>query len=321
MGEPEKKKVEEKKVEVKKVEEKKVEVKKDEKKDEKKVEIVKTAVYKVYIHCGKCAKDIETEFTEFQGVEEVKVDRKAGKVTVKGFGFDEKKLGAKVQKGCRKKVEFVPPAPKKDDVVTEVKSKEQELKVITVKVPLHCRDCALKVKEILLENKSIYEAKTDHVKNTCTVEGVLDEKKLVEYIYKRTRKGATVDKVDKKVIVKKETVEVKKEEKKEVKKDEKKEEKKEVKKEEKKEVIAPYFIPCTHPRFLDYSHPWHHHGGCYGGDWCSPCGGDYGYGGGYPYGFSYKHEELKGYRDTAFLHCTHPNEFLSEENPYACSVM
>jgi len=30
----------------------------------------------------------------------------------------------------------------------------QELKVITVKLPLHCPDCAVRVKEMLLENKS-----------------------------------------------------------------------------------------------------------------------------------------------------------------------
>ncbi|KAK3143857.1 hypothetical protein QOZ80_4AG0305860 [Eleusine coracana subsp. coracana] len=271
---------------------------------------VKTAVYKVHVHCGQCAKDIETQFTEFHGVEEVKVDRGAGKVTVKGVGFDVEKLRTKVEKGCRKKVEFIPPAK---DIITEVKTKEQELKIITVKVPLHCPDCAVRVKEILLEHKSIYAAKTDLGKNTCVVEGVIDEKKLVEYIYQRTRKLGTVDKVEKKVIIKEEKVEVKK--------DEKKGEVVKVVESVKKvttDVVAPYFIPCTHPHFVDYSHPWHR---CGGGDYCSP----YGYGGGGcgypPYGVSYTQSELKGYQGTAFLHCSHPNEFISEENPYACSVM
>ncbi|KAL6651294.1 hypothetical protein ACP70R_010219 [Stipagrostis hirtigluma subsp. patula] len=271
---------------------------------ENKVE-AKTAVYKVHVHCGQCARDIQTQFTEFQGVEEVKLDAGAGKVTVKGFGFDVQKLRAKVEKGCRKKVEFIPP-PK--DIVTEVKTKEEELKVITVKVPLHCPECAVKVKEILLEHKSIYAAETDLGKNTCVVEGAIDEKKLVEYIYQRTRKHGIIDKIEKKVIVKEEKVEVKK-----------KEEKKEVVeavKEKVKEVVAPYFIPCTHPHFIDYSHPWHRHGG----DFCSPYGGGCGYG--YrPYGLSYTHSELVGYQDTSFLHCSHPNEFISDENPYACSVM
>ena len=33
---------------------------------DKKVE-VKTAVYKVHVHGGQCARDIQTQFTEFQG--------------------------------------------------------------------------------------------------------------------------------------------------------------------------------------------------------------------------------------------------------------
>jgi copper chaperone CopZ len=34
--------------------------------EEKKFEL-KTAVYKVHVHCGQCARDIETQFTEFHG--------------------------------------------------------------------------------------------------------------------------------------------------------------------------------------------------------------------------------------------------------------
>lgn len=302
--------------------------------DKKKVEVketkveVKTAVYKVYVHCGQCARDIQTQFTEFQGVEEVKVDAGAGKVTVKGFGFDVEKLRKKVEKGCRKKVELIPPAPPKDDMVVDVKTKKEELKVITVKLPLHCPDCAVRVKEVLLENKSIYDAKTDLGKNTCTIEGVIEEDKLVKYIYERMRKKGVVDKVEKKVIIKEEKVLVKKADKEKEKKEKEKEKEKEKAKEKVKEavdkvkeVIAPYFIPCTHPNFVDYSHPWHRGGGGY----CSSYGDGYGYGGGCggypPYGFSYTHSELKGYHDTSFLHCTHPNEFISEENPYACAVM
>lgn len=45
-----------------------------------------------------------------------------GKVTVKGIGLDAEKLRKKVEKGCRRRVELVPP-PK--DIVTEVKSKKE----------------------------------------------------------------------------------------------------------------------------------------------------------------------------------------------------
>jgi hypothetical protein len=39
-----------------------------EEKDKTKTKVeVKTAVYKVHVHCGQCARDIQTQFTEFQG--------------------------------------------------------------------------------------------------------------------------------------------------------------------------------------------------------------------------------------------------------------
>lgn len=278
----------------------------------------KTAVYKVHVHCGQCARDIETQFTEFHGVQEVKLDAGSGKVTVRGVGFDVEKLRVKVSNGCRKHVEYIPP---REDIITEIKTKEEELTIITVKVHLHCPDCAVRVREILLEHKHIYAAKTDFGKNQCVVEGVIEETKLTEYIYQRTRKQCTIVKVEKKIRI----VEVKK----------KKKEEEVVKVAEQvaeaveeavKEVVAPYFIPCTHPHFVDYSHP-RRRGGC------SPCGGGYGgYGGGYGDGFggggcgggggygSYTHSELRGYQDTSFLHCSHPVEFLSYEDPNACSV-
>jgi hypothetical protein len=65
------------------------------------------------------------DHTDVAGVEEVKVDAGAGKVTVKGFAFDVEKLRKKVEKGCRKKVELIPPAPPKDDMVVDVKTKKE----------------------------------------------------------------------------------------------------------------------------------------------------------------------------------------------------
>ncbi|XP_051212812.1 heavy metal-associated isoprenylated plant protein 4 [Lolium perenne] len=294
------------------------------KEEEKKFEL-KTAVYKVHVHCGQCARDIETQFTEFHGVQEVKLDAGSGKVTVRGVGFDVEKLRVKVSDGCRKHVEFIPPP---EDLITEIKTKEEELTIITLKVGLHCPDCAVRVREILLEHTSIYAAKTDFGKSSCVVEGVIEETKLTEYIYQRTRKHCTIEKVEKTVRIIEEKVEVKKEDKVE----EVVEVVEEVIEEKIKEVVAPYFIPCTHPHFIDYSHPSYRGGGC--GRRRSPCGGGgygYGYGGGgYGYGCddgfgdgygSYTHSELSGYQETSFLHCSHPVDFLSYEDPNACSVM
>ncbi|KAF7003553.1 hypothetical protein CFC21_018852 [Triticum aestivum] len=303
--------------------------------EETKVVELKTAVYKVHVHCGQCARDIETQFTEFHGVQEVKLDAGSGKVTVRGVGFDEEKLRVKVSKGCRRNVEYIPPPPPPKEIITEVKSTKEEIKIITVKVPLHCPDCAVMVREILLEHKHIYAAKADLGKNTCVIEGVIEEKKLTEYIYQRTRKHCIIDKVETTVRIVEETVVVKKKKEEVVEKVvEEVAEVAEVIEEKIKEVVAPYFLPCTHPHFADYSHPSHR---C-GGDSFSPCGGGGGYGYGHGHGYGggggyYGHgygggcgsystySELRGYQDTSFLHCSHPVDFLSHDNPNGCSVM
>ncbi|KAI4967317.1 hypothetical protein ZWY2020_028720 [Hordeum vulgare] len=208
--------------------------------EETKVEL-KTAVYKVHVHCGQCnARDIETQFTEFHGMEGDGEGRRVRRGEAQ----------VKVSKGCRRNVEYIPPPPPSKDIFTEIKSTKEEIKIITVKVPLHCPDCAVRVKEILLEHKSIYAAKTDFGKGTCVIEGVIEEKKLTEYIYQRTRKHCIIDKVETTVRIVEETVVVKKNKEEVV---EKVVEKvAEVIEEKIKEVVAPYFLPCTHPHFVDY---------------------------------------------------------------------
>lgn len=142
--------------------------------------------------------------------------------------------------------------------------------------------------------------------------GTIKEEALIEHIRKTTRKRGTIISKKVEIIEDKKKVEVK--EGKggiEVKKEEIKK-KIEVEEIKHKEVVAPYFIPCSHPRFVDYSHP-----------------DNYNYGG---YGYTPHHlgrpeynyrdiPEFKNLNYPPFLHCTHSPEFINDENPHACSVM
>lgn len=142
--------------------------------------------------------------------------------------------------------------------------------------------------------------------------GTIKEEHLIEHIKKTTRKRGTIISKKVEIIEDKKKVEVK--EGKggiEVKKTEIKE-KIEIEEIKHKEVVAPYFIPCSHPRFVDYSHPDNYN---YGG-----CG----------YTPHHLHRPEYNYRDIPefknlnyppFLHCTHSPEFINDENPHACSVM
>lgn len=225
---------EEKKEEENKEEEKKEEASTgagEEKKEEEKKED-EPLVLKVEMHCGACAKKVAKSLKGFQGVEEVMADCKGSKVVVKGKAVDPVKVCERIQKKSGRKVEIISPLPKPADPETkpeEEPPKQQDKKdepppVITLvlKIGMHCEACAQLLQKRIRKIKGVESVTTDLANDQVTVKGVLDPEKLVNDVYKKTKKQATVVKDEEK----------KEEEKKE---EEKKEEPKE---EEKKEEAA-----------------------------------------------------------------------------------
>ncbi|KAL2475782.1 Heavy metal transport/detoxification superfamily protein [Abeliophyllum distichum] len=218
---------EEKKEEAASKEEKKEEGNKEEKKEEeKKDEEPQEIVLKVDMHCEACARKVAKSLKGFEGVEDVTADCKASKVVVKGKTADPLKVCERIQKKSGRKVELISPLPKPpEEVKEEIKEPKEEKKeeppaVITVvlKVRMHCEACAQVLQKRIGKVKGVESVTTDLANDQVIVKGVLDPDKLVNDVYKKTRKQASI---------------VKEEEKKE---EEKKvEEKKEEKQEEKKE--------------------------------------------------------------------------------------
>ncbi|GFP80506.1 copper transport protein atx1 [Phtheirospermum japonicum] len=204
-------------------EEKKEEVKEDKKEEEKAQEIV----LKVDMHCEACARKVARALKGFEGVEEVTADYKASKVVVKGKAADPIKVCQRVQKKSGRKVEIVSPLPKpplqdkpqpnKEEPKQENKEEPPAVVTVVLKVRMHCEACAQALQKRIGKVKGVESVVADVANDQVTVKGVLDPDKLVNDIYKKTGKQASL---------------VKDEEKKEEKKDE---EKKEDKKEEKKQ--------------------------------------------------------------------------------------
>ncbi|KAL3815203.1 hypothetical protein ACJIZ3_016471 [Penstemon smallii] len=166
--------------------------------EEKKTEVI-TAVYKAYLHCPKCAHDIQKPLLSIPGVHSVDVKSDKGEITVKG-AVDAKLVHARLQKWSKKKVEFI----------SETKSKET-IKTITMKAYLHCDQCEREVRKRLLLHKGIHNLKTDIKAQTITVEGVIESEKLIAYMRKKVHKYAEIiippiPKETKKEELKKETV-------------------------------------------------------------------------------------------------------------------
>ncbi|KAL3615446.1 hypothetical protein CASFOL_041107 [Castilleja foliolosa] len=154
-------------------------------KEEKKTEVI-TAKYKAYLHCPKCAHDMQKPLLRIPGVHKVDTKFEKGEITVKG-AIDAKKIHAKLQKWSNKKVELISETKSKEEAKNDVQTK-----TITMKAYLHCDQCEREARRRLLMHKDIHNVKTDVKAQRITVEGVIEPEKLVSYMRKRVHKYAEI---------------------------------------------------------------------------------------------------------------------------------
>lgn len=175
----------------------------------------------VYMHCQACAKKVEKSLRKIQGVEEVKADTKAQRVVVKGNNtatLDPIKTCEIVEKKTGRKTMLVSPlppipggpeqeavkeeeeAPKQDDENKEEKEEEAKTPppIITVllKMKMHCEACAHVLQKRIKKMEGVDTVETDVLNDQVMVKGLVDPQKLVEYVYRRTRKHVSIIKGD-----------------------------------------------------------------------------------------------------------------------------
>ncbi|XP_038708054.1 heavy metal-associated isoprenylated plant protein 7-like isoform X1 [Tripterygium wilfordii] len=188
-------------------EEKKEEKKAEESKDQKSPPPPQEIVLNVYMHCEGCARKVRRSLKGFEGVENVTTDCKTHKVVVKGEKADPLKVLERVERKSHRKVELLSPIPKppteeekkaKEEEKPKTEEKKEEPQVITVvlKVFMHCEACALEIKKRIQRMKGVESAEPDLKSSQVTVKGVFDPEKLVEYVYKRTGKHASIVKTE-----------------------------------------------------------------------------------------------------------------------------
>ncbi|KAG8385883.1 hypothetical protein BUALT_Bualt03G0091400 [Buddleja alternifolia] len=146
----------------------------------------------VDMHCEACARKVARALKGFQGVENVKTDSKASKVVVKGKDADPIK----------------PPT-----VIT-----------VVLEIRMHCDACAQALQKRIRKIQGVESVITDIANDKVIVKGVLDPDKLVNDVYKKTGKQASVVKDEPKKEEEKKDEEKKAEEKKDEKQDDKKQE-------------------------------------------------------------------------------------------------
>lgn len=186
----------------------------------KKVDGPPTVVFKTDMHCEGCAKKIKRAVKHFPGVEQVKTDAGANKLTVTGK-VDAAALKAKLEERIRKKVDLVSPQPAKkegggegggDKKKAEEKSekpsekkaeekkpadqpKEKEApkeSTIALKIRLHCEGCIQKMRSKILKFKGVSTVAFDMAKDLVTVVGTMDTKALVPYLSEKFKRPVDV---------------------------------------------------------------------------------------------------------------------------------
>nr|QGP73770.1 Heavy metal-associated isoprenylated plant protein 26 [Sedum alfredii] len=81
-------------------------------------------VFKIDMHCEGCANKLKKFVKRFPGVEGIKTDCEANKMTVKGK-IDAAKLRDSLAEKTNKKVELITPLPKNDDKKSDDKVAEK----------------------------------------------------------------------------------------------------------------------------------------------------------------------------------------------------
>ncbi|KAK6155456.1 hypothetical protein DH2020_009704 [Rehmannia glutinosa] len=182
----------EEKIEEKK--EEKTEEKKEEKTEEKKEEPKPPAPFILFVdlHCVGCAKKIERSILKIRGVEGVTIDMLKNEVTIKGV-VEPQAICSRLMKKTKRRAKVLSPLPEAEgEPMPEVASQVSGLTTVELNVNMHCEACAAQLKKKILKMKGVRTVETELSSSKVTVTGTMDADRLVDYVYRRTKKQAKI---------------------------------------------------------------------------------------------------------------------------------
>ncbi|KAI3457922.1 hypothetical protein Pfo_014585 [Paulownia fortunei] len=187
-GEKKEEKAEEKKQE-------KAEEKKEEKAEEKKEEPKPPAPFVLFVdlHCVGCAKKIERSILKIRGVEGVAIDTAKNEVTIKGV-VEPRAVCSRIMKKTKRRAKVLSPLPEAEGepMPEVVASQVSGLTTVELNVNMHCEACAEQLKKKILKMKGVRTVETELSSGKVTVTGTMDANRLVDYVYRRTKKQAKI---------------------------------------------------------------------------------------------------------------------------------
>ncbi|KAL9225118.1 hypothetical protein vseg_001078 [Gypsophila vaccaria] len=165
----------------------------EEKKSEEPLQPPPPFVLYVDLHCVGCAKKIERCIMKVRGVEGVVIDMAKNQVTIKGV-VEPQAICNMIRKKIKRSAKVLSPLPANEgepipDVVT---SQVSGLTTVELILNMHCEACAAQLKKKILKMRGVQTAETELSSGKVTVTGTMDANKLVDYVYRRTKKQAKI---------------------------------------------------------------------------------------------------------------------------------
>ncbi|KAI5657489.1 hypothetical protein M9H77_26282 [Catharanthus roseus] len=174
-------------------EEKKEEAPPAEEKKEEEPKPPSPFVLYVDLHCMGCAKKIERSILKIRGVEGVVIDMGTNQLSIKGV-VEPQAVCNTIEKKTKRRAKVLSPLPaaEGEPIPQVVASQVSGLTTVELNVNMHCAACAEQLKRKILKMKGVRTAETELSSGKVTVTGTMDANKLVDYVYRRTKKQAKV---------------------------------------------------------------------------------------------------------------------------------
>ncbi|KAK9093698.1 hypothetical protein Scep_025167 [Stephania cephalantha] len=147
----------------------------------------------VDLHCVGCSKKVERVLMKVRGVEAISIDMGLNQVTIKGV-VNPQALCNVIEKKTKKRASILSPSPPAEGEPTPqlVTSQVSGVTTIELNVDMHCEACALQLKKKILKMRGVQTAETDLGSGKVSVTGTMDAQRLVDYVYRRTKKQARI---------------------------------------------------------------------------------------------------------------------------------
>lgn len=145
------------------------------------------------LHCVGCAKKIEKSLLRIPGVVGVETDMVKNQVTIKGV-VEPQAVCDKITKKTKRSAKVLSPLPaaEGEPIPQVVVSQVPGLTTVELNVNMHCEACAQQLKRKILRMKGVRTVETEVSSSKVMVTGSMDGQKLVEYVYRRTKKQAKI---------------------------------------------------------------------------------------------------------------------------------